>query len=86
MNRTQLSGEMITRDRAFSYFSMIGSIPNPDKILRRTGKTIEAYRDLLLNGRFPDASLGVAALMSIAMCGFGFVLFKRVEFRFADIV
>jgi phage gp29-like protein len=37
---------MITRDKALSYFSLIGAIPNPDKILRRTGKTIESYRDL----------------------------------------
>lgn len=47
---------------------------------------IEAYRDLLLRGRLPDASLGTAAVVTMVLCGLGYVLFKRVEFRFADVV
>jgi lipopolysaccharide transport system permease protein len=47
---------------------------------------IEAYRDLLLRARWPDASLGTAALISTLLCVFGYTLFKRVEFRFADVV
>jgi lipopolysaccharide transport system permease protein len=47
---------------------------------------IEAYRDLLLRGRIPGASLTTAAIVTLVLCGFGYVLFKRVEFRFADVV
>jgi lipopolysaccharide transport system permease protein len=47
---------------------------------------IEAYRDLLLRGRFPDASLVAAAIVALALCALGYGLFKRVEFRFADVV
>lgn len=47
---------------------------------------IEAYRDLLLRARWPDASLGTAALVSTLLCALGYALFKRAEFRFADVV
>jgi lipopolysaccharide transport system permease protein len=47
---------------------------------------IEAYRDLLLRARWPDATLGIAALVSVTVCLAGYALFKRVEFRFADVV
>ena len=47
---------------------------------------IEAYRDLLLRARWPDASLGTAAVISSLLCVIGYTLFKRVEFRFADVV
>jgi lipopolysaccharide transport system permease protein len=47
---------------------------------------IEAYRDVLLRSRWPDTSLGLAAVVSAVVCGLGYWLFKRAEFRFADVV
>jgi phage gp29-like protein len=41
-----LTNELVTRDSQYSFFKYIGMLPNPDKILSRSGKTIEAYRDL----------------------------------------
>jgi phage gp29-like protein len=41
-----LTNELVTRDSQYSFFRHIGILPNPDMILSRTGKTIEAYREL----------------------------------------
>jgi lipopolysaccharide transport system permease protein len=46
---------------------------------------IEAYRDVLLRGRWPDpAAFGSAALLSVLLLGFGWVVFHRAEFDFAE--
>lgn len=45
-NLQQLTKEYFTRSRFGPAGSFLGFLPNPDSILRRAGKTIEAYRDL----------------------------------------
>jgi len=45
-----------------------------------------SYRGVLLEGSLPNFSLVSAAIISIAIFVFGYWLFKRVEFLFADIV
>lgn len=47
---------------------------------------IEGYRAVLVYGRAPDASLLVAALVSTVVFVCGHAFFKKVEFRFADMV
>lgn len=42
-----LTNEVITRDMINSVYKMMNALPNPDKILRKSGNSIEAYRDLL---------------------------------------
>jgi ABC-2 type transport system permease protein/lipopolysaccharide transport system permease protein len=46
---------------------------------------VEAYRDILLRGLWPDAqALGVAAAMSAILLGAGWLWFHRAEFTFAE--
>ena len=47
---------------------------------------LEAYRSVLLYQTLPDSTLLVAATESILLLIFGYWLFKRVEFQFADII
>jgi lipopolysaccharide transport system permease protein len=47
---------------------------------------LEAYRDVLLNGRLPGIHLGMALVTSLCIFLAGYWFFKRVEFRFADVV
>jgi lipopolysaccharide transport system permease protein len=47
---------------------------------------LEAYRGVLVHGRPPDAGFGIAAVASACALVFGYVLFKRVESRFADVL
>ena len=47
---------------------------------------ITAFRDVLLDGRMPGDYLLTAALVSSVILVTGYLLFKRVEFKFADIV
>ena len=47
---------------------------------------ITAFRDVLLDGRMPGDYLLTAALVSGVILVTGYLLFKRVEFKFADIV
>ncbi|MBK8047623.1 MAG: ABC transporter permease [Anaerolineales bacterium] len=48
---------------------------------------IEAYRSVILEATPPDyMALGLAAIVSVIAFVFGYSFFKRVEFRFADIV
>lgn len=41
-----LTSELITRELQNSFYKYIGILPNPDKVLSRTGKTIEVFREL----------------------------------------
>lgn len=41
-----LTKEMFDRNSNLNFSRFIGILPNPDKILQKTGKTIEAYREL----------------------------------------
>jgi phage gp29-like protein len=45
-NKSQLTAELITRESQNALLGYIGMLPNPDKVLRNTGKTIEVYREL----------------------------------------
>lgn len=47
---------------------------------------ILAYRAILFGGELPIQSLLYSIAMSILICGLGFLVFKRVEPKFADIV
>lgn len=48
---------------------------------------INAYRQVMLTGDGPNmSSLGIAFAMSLAVFGFGFVFFKKMEGEFADYV
>lgn len=47
---------------------------------------ITAYRDILINGQIPGPYLIPAAVISVSTFIFGYWFFKKVEFRFADIV
>lgn len=47
---------------------------------------ITAYRDILINGQVPGPYLIPAAIISILLFIFGYWFFKKVEFKFADIV
>jgi len=46
MRTKNLLNELVNRENQDFFFTIMNHLPNPDKILRRTGKTIEAYRDL----------------------------------------
>ena len=41
-----MTGEVVTRESVIFFNNYFSILPNPDKILRKTGKTIETYRDL----------------------------------------
>ncbi|ROL61552.1 DUF935 family protein [Bacteroidetes/Chlorobi group bacterium ChocPot_Mid] len=45
-NKKYLLSELLTREMQSPFARFIGILPNPDRVLRRTGKTIEAYREL----------------------------------------
>jgi len=47
---------------------------------------VEAYRAVLLRAEWPDQSFLVSAAVSALVLIIGYGLFKRVEFRFADVV
>jgi lipopolysaccharide transport system permease protein len=47
---------------------------------------LEAYRAVLLYGRFPSLDLALSALTSLVLFAIGYWFFKRVEFQIADIV
>lgn len=46
MKNKMLSSELVTGRSSRSFFPQSGMLPNPDKILAKTGKTIEAYREV----------------------------------------
>ncbi|MBI5325034.1 MAG: hypothetical protein HZB41_07165 [Ignavibacteriae bacterium] len=46
MDTKKLTSELITRESYNAMLGYIGLLPNPDKILRNPGKTIESYRQL----------------------------------------
>ncbi len=47
---------------------------------------IQAYRNVLLFGAAPESHLLLSAGLSVGILAFGYWLFKRLEFQFADIV
>ena len=47
---------------------------------------LDAYRNILLYRSFPAPSIFISAGVAILLLTFGYWLFKRVEFQFADII
>jgi len=47
---------------------------------------ISAYRDILLNGKLPGTYLIPSVLVTLVIFAFGYWFFKKVEFKFADII
>ena len=47
---------------------------------------IEGYRAVLLNSEMPANNIWLAAGISVVILAVGYLFFKRVEYRFADIV
>jgi lipopolysaccharide transport system permease protein len=47
---------------------------------------LESYRDVLLEHQPPGSYLLLSFIISFVIFVFGYWFFKRVEFRFADIV
>jgi len=46
--RSNLSDEIVTRDKSIDYYSdMLGYLPDPDPVLRKQGKDISIYRQIL---------------------------------------
>lgn len=58
----------------------------PFYLLNPMAGIIEAYRDVLLNGRVPGPYLVESAIISLFVFALGYWFFKRVEFLFADLV
>ncbi len=47
---------------------------------------LESYRAVLLYDKSPDGTLAFAGVIAVGVFVFGYWLFKRVEFQFADVV
>ena len=47
---------------------------------------IASYRDILLYGRWPGEYLLLSAVIAVLVLVAGFTFFRRVEFKFADII
>ena len=66
--------------------SMVPEQLRPYYFLNPMAGILEAYRDVLLNGRLPGAYLIPSAAVAILIFIGGYWFFKRVEYQFADIV
>jgi lipopolysaccharide transport system permease protein len=47
---------------------------------------IEAYRNVILYEKLPNSNLALAAVISLIILIFGFLFFKRIEPKFADVI
>lgn len=66
--------------------TMVPERLRPFYYLNPMAGTLEAYRAVLLYQKFPGTYLILSAVVAFATLTFGYWLFKRVEFQFADIV
>ena len=66
--------------------SMVPDALRPVYFLNPMAGIIQAYRDVLINARMPGPYLIPSAVVSAVVFLLGYWFFKRVEFRFADIV
>lgn len=66
--------------------TMIPDNLRPFYFLNPMAGIITAYRDILINGQMPGTYMIPSTLVTIALFFIGYLFFKRVEFRFADIV
>ncbi|MFC2043375.1 ABC transporter permease [Chloroflexota bacterium] len=67
----------------------VSSVPQrlrPLYFLNPMAGIIESYRDVLLNGSVPGLYLLPSVVISLIFLLLGYFLFKRVEYRFADII
>lgn len=53
--RKQMVNEIAVRETAWDYYRVLGYLPNPDKILRKLGKDIDEYEQLLSDSRVKGA-------------------------------
>ncbi len=58
----------------------------PYYFLNPMAGVLQAYRDVLIEGRLPGNYLLTSAVLSLVILVFGYWFFKRLEFQFADIV
>jgi lipopolysaccharide transport system permease protein len=47
---------------------------------------IEAYRAILIHQSYPDSTLGLSAVSAVIILVIGYWFFKRVEYKFADVI
>jgi lipopolysaccharide transport system permease protein len=66
--------------------SMVPEPLRPFYFLNPMAGVIEAYRDVLLNGRLPGNYLIISAVVALVIFAGGYWFFKRVEFQIADII
>lgn len=48
--KQSLSAEIATRDRSIDFYSLVMYLPNPDPVLKKMGKDIKVYTELLSDG------------------------------------
>ena len=48
---TSLSKEIATRDKSIDFYNLGMSLPNPDPVLKKMGKDIQVYNELLVDAR-----------------------------------
>ena len=46
-----LTSEIATRDRTIDFFSVLQGLPNPDPVLKKLGRSMEVYEDLMYDSR-----------------------------------
>jgi lipopolysaccharide transport system permease protein len=66
--------------------SLVPERLRPWYFLNPMAGVLQAYRDVLLNGKMPGTYLIPAAIVALVVFLAGFWFFKQVEFKFADIV
>jgi lipopolysaccharide transport system permease protein len=47
---------------------------------------VDGYRAVLIHGHWPEASLYLSALVALIVLGVGYVVFKRHEHQFSDVI
>lgn len=47
---------------------------------------VDAYRAVLLRGAWPEPSLYLSALVAVIVFGVGYLVFKRLEHQFSDVI
>ncbi|MDJ0753642.1 MAG: ABC transporter permease [Ardenticatenaceae bacterium] len=66
--------------------SMVPETLQPYYFLNPMAGILQSYRAILINGTLPDSSLWIAAGISLLIFAAGYWFFKKVEFKFADII
>ena len=66
--------------------TMVPEYLQPYYFLNPMAGIITAYRDILINQSFPGTYMIPSTLISVFIFVFGYWVFKRLEFQFADIV